>query len=292
MGPEVRFDNVNVTMGGRVILSDICAEAPAGSATVLVGPNGAGKTTLLHCLLGEMPYTGRILFCENGREIMPRIGYVPQALLVEPFLPLLVYEFLSIGQRRPLWLGVNAEKKARARALLELVDGGALFERRVGALSGGELRRVLLAHALGKNPDLLVLDEAEAGVDWKGERMFWQLLTRVRETMGFTLIMVSHNLPLCAHYATNVICIRQSALAQGAPAKTLDARTLLALFGAPIHLYPAQCGESWPACADCGAFTGQGQHQETGQNGGEQVCADCGAFQGQGAHQERREKNA
>ncbi len=290
MGPEVCFDNVNASIGGREILSDIRAVAPAGGATVLIGPNGAGKTTLLHCLLGKMSYTGHILFLENGREIRPSIGYVPQSLMVEPFLPLRVYEFLSICQRRPLWLGVSAEKKSRARSLLDLVDGAALFERRVGALSGGELRRVLLAHALGKEPDLLVLDEAEAGVDWKGERMFWQLLTKARENMGFTLIMVSHNLPLCAHYATNVICIRQSVLAQGAPAKTLDARTLLALFGAPIHLYPAQCDEAWPACRDCGAFTGAGQHQESGQKA--PVCGDCGAFAGQGNHQERKAENA
>ncbi len=91
MGPEVCFDNVNASIGGREILSDIRAVAPAGGATVLIGPNGAGKTTLLHCLLGEMSYTGHILFLENGREIRPSIGYVPQSLMVEPFLPLRVF---------------------------------------------------------------------------------------------------------------------------------------------------------------------------------------------------------
>lgn len=262
MGPNVSFENVNVAIGGRALLSNIRAEAPAGGATVLIGPNGAGKTTLLHCLLGEMPYTGKILFTVDGRAVKPKIGYVPQNLQVEAHLPLRVYEFLSIGQKRPLWLGVSAQNRLRAKVLLGFVDGEGLLERRVGALSGGELRRVLLALALGRNPDLLVLDEAEAGVDWKGERMFWQVLTSARQKMGFTLIMVSHNLPLCAHYATNVICIRQTVLAQGEPAKTLDAHTLLTLFGAPIHLYPAQCGEQWTSCRDCGAFTGQGLHQE------------------------------
>lgn len=270
MGPQASFENVNVVIGGSTILADIRATAPAGSATVLIGPNGAGKTTLLHCLLGEIPYSGQILFTINGQPMRPKIGYVPQTLMVDANLPLRVYEFLSIGQSRPLWLGVSAERRARASALLALVDGEKLLERRVGALSGGELRRVLLALALGRNPDLLVLDEAEAGVDWKGERMFWQVLTRAREKMGFTLIMVSHNLPLCAHYATNVICIRQTVLAQGAPAQTLDAHTLLKLFGAPIHLYPAQCDEKWQACGACGAFTGEGLHQDDG--GTDRAC--------------------
>lgn len=264
-GPQVNFDNVSVTLGGREILHDVNAVAPAAGATVLVGPNGAGKTTLLHCLLGETPYTGSITFTKNGKPARPTIGYVPQALLIDAQLPLRVCEFLNIERKWPLWFGLSPKFVARARALLDLVEGAALLNRKLGALSGGELRRVLLALALGKNPDLLVLDEAEAGVDWKGERLFWQLLTRAREKIGFTLIMVSHNLPLCAHYATHVICIRQTALAQGAPATTLDARTLLRLFGAPIHLYPAQCGEKWPVCADCGALAGEGSHQTRGE---------------------------
>lgn len=260
-GPLVNFDNISVTLGGREILHDVNAIAPASGATVLVGPNGAGKTTLLHCLLGETPYSGKITFTLNGKPATPAIAYVPQTLLIDSQLPLRVCEFLNIDRKWPLWFGLSPKYKARARALLGLVDGAALLDRKLGALSGGELRRVLLALALGKNPDLLVLDEAEAGVDWKGERLFWQLLTRAREKIGFTLIMVSHNLPLCAHYATHVICIRQTALAQGAPAQTLDAKTLLRLFGAPIHLYPAQCGEKWPVCADCGALAGEGSHQ-------------------------------
>lgn len=261
-GPQVNFDDVGVTLGGRQILSNVNAMAPAESATVLIGPNGAGKTTLLHCLLKDIPFCGQITFTNKGKLVSPRIAFVPQTLLVDSQLPLRVYEFLNLGRKWPIWMGVSHSEREKARMLLDLVDSASLAERKLGDLSGGELRRVLLAVALGKNPDLLVLDEAEAGVDWKGERLFWQLLTRARQKSGFTLIMVSHNLPLCAHYANHVICIRQTVLAQGAPVQTLDARTLLKLFGAPIHLYPAQCGENWPVCADCGALNGEGRHQE------------------------------
>lgn len=252
--PAVRFEHVGVTAGGRSILENVDAVAPAGSATVLMGPNGAGKTTLLHCLLGERAYSGRIVL-EGGQ----RVAHVPQQLVVERGLPLTVQEFLALGaQRRPLWLGVSTAARLRGRALLETVDAAGLAGQRMGDLSGGELRRVLLAAALGHDPDLLVLDEAEAGVDVHGERLFWEVLDAARRERGFTLIMVSHNLPLAAHYATHVICLDRRMLAQGPPRETLTAPLLLSLFGVPIHLYPDQCDLEGPACPQCGALSAPG----------------------------------
>lgn len=255
--PAVRFENVCVEAAGRKILEDVNAVAPAGSATVLIGPNGAGKTTLLHCLLGEMAYSGRIAI-SGGR----RMAHVPQQMLVEKNLPLTVEEFLALGlQRRPIWLGISPGSRQRGRDLLEKVDAAGLARQRLGELSGGELRRVLLASALGQDPDLLVLDEAEAGVDVHGERLFWEVLDSARSARGFTLIMVSHNLPLSAHYATHVICLNGKLLAQGPPRQTLTAKLLLSLFGVPIHLYPDQCDLAGPSCSQCGAISAPG-HRE------------------------------
>lgn len=254
---EVKFENLDVARNGRVILENINASAPIGGATVLVGPNGAGKTTLLRCLLGEIHYTGSIDFtdCSGHSVTRPVIGYVPQQLQADAEMPLRVYEFLSIASEfRPLWLGCSSKDRKRARELLGLVNCEKLEKYRLGDLSGGELRRVLLASALGRRPDLLVLDEAEAGVDYRGERLFWELLDKSREELGFTLIMVSHNLPLAAHYATNVICIKTTVYAQGVPAQTLTGPNLLNLFGVPIHLYPQQCQEPGPVCTGCGAL--------------------------------------
>lgn len=253
----VKFENLSVIADGQHILEHVNAEAPCGSATVLVGPNGAGKTTLLRCLLGEMQYSGKIAFFDTEGNVAakPRIGYVPQQLHADPQLPLRVYEFLSLGcQERPLWLGCSRKCRKRAAALLAMVGGSHLEERRLGNLSGGEMRRVLLASALGRNPQLLVLDEAEAGVDYRGERLFWELLDNSRKQLGFTLLMVSHNLPLAAHYATYVICVKKKALAQGVPCETLTGPVLLDLFGVPIHLYPGQCEDPGKSCPQCGAL--------------------------------------
>lgn len=253
----VAFRNLSVHANGQTILENITATAPCGGATVIIGPNGAGKTTLLRCLLGEAAYEGSITFINgNGRPAKaPVLGYVPQQLRTDSRLPLRVYEFMTLGwTSRPLWLGCSRKAMERATGLLELVGAENLESRRLGDLSGGEMRRVLLASALGRKPDLLVLDEAEAGVDYRGERLFWQLLDKTRKELGFTLLMVSHNLPLAAHYATHAICIKKTLLAEGEPRTTLTAANLLALFGVPIHLYPGQCDDAGPACPDCGAF--------------------------------------
>ena len=252
--PSVCFENVCLSRGGNHILEGICATAPAGGSTVIVGPNGAGKTTLLLCLIGEIPFTGRIEIAGAGQQ--PRVAYVPQHLSMDRSLPLRVSAFMALScQRKPLWLGVRPFARAEGRRLLQMVKAEHLEQSRMGDLSGGELRRVLLAAALGRNPELLVLDEPAAGVDVRGERLFWELLDQARRERGFTQIMVSHNLPLVAHYATHVICLNKTVCAMGAPRATLVSSTLMELFGVPIHLYPDQCDPEDPGCPQCGVVS-------------------------------------
>lgn len=249
--PSICFEHVRISRGGSYVLEDVSATAPAGGSTVLVGPNGAGKTTLLLGMIGELPFQGRILFSDAQR--LPRTAYVPQQLALDRGLPLRVDEFLALNrQRRPLWLGLSSWS---GPDVLALVRAEHLAHRRMGDLSGGELRRVLLAGALARDPELLVLDEPEAGVDVRGERMFWELLDAARRERGFTQVMVSHNLPLVAHYATHVICINRTVCASGAPRDTLTSSTLMELFGVPIHLYPDQCDPEDPGCPQCGAVS-------------------------------------
>lgn len=248
----VTFDQVSVRRGGLSILETVSAVVPRGSCTVIVGPNGAGKTTLLLALLGEVPYRGSIRMEAAGPD-GPRIGYVPQRIALDRGMPLTVTEFLALGQQlRPLWLGVRREVRRKARELLDLVRAGHLADRRLGALSGGETQRVLLALALQRDPELLVLDEPSAGVDFEGEHLFCDLLEELRARRGFTQLMVSHDLGMVAHHATRVICLKQRVVAEGRPAEVFTPEVLNALFGLHMSLiHGAHCP---PACrpGNCG----------------------------------------
>jgi len=234
-GASVEFQDVTVKLGGVLILDSVTASVPPGGCTAVVGPNGAGKTTLLLALLGEIPFGGRVkVVCAHGGP-SARIGYVPQRLAFDRGLPLTVEEFLGMGlQRTPLWLGLKPFSRRRGMELLEMVGAAQLGRRPMGALSGGELQRVLLALALLREPELLVLDEPAAGVDFEGEHLFCELLDGLRRKKGFTQLMVSHDLATVTHHATHVICLNRRVAAQGAPREALTAETLTAIYG--IHM--------------------------------------------------------
>ena len=130
--------------------------------------------------------------------------------------------------------------KDKAYSLLEAVGADSLSERRLGALSGGEMQRVLLALALQQKPELLVLDEPAAGVDLSGEKVFCELLEELRNSQGFSQLMVSHDLGTVTHHATHVICLNKTVIAQGAPEKVLTSENLTAMFGMHMGLVDAK----------------------------------------------------
>lgn len=237
----VVFEDVTVNLGGVCILDRVSAVVPRGGCTAIVGPNGAGKTTMLLALLGEVHYRGRISSpgCPGGR--LPRIGYVPQRLAFDRTMPITVTEFMGMGiQQKPFWFGVGSAARQRSRRVLAAVNAVHLAQRRLGALSGGELQRVLLALALQQEPKLLLLDEPAAGVDFQGEHVFCELLDQLRQAWGFTQLMVSHDLATVTHHATHVICLNHKVAAQGPPRLTLTQETLTAIFGMHMGLVDAR----------------------------------------------------
>ena len=234
------FQDVTVKLGGVLILDNVSVSVPRGGCAAIVGPNGAGKTTMLMALLGQIPYSGNILVADMPGGRSPRIGYVPQRLQFDRGLPMTVMDFLVMGnQRIPLWMGVRAPLRDKARALLADVRAEALEQRLIGALSGGEFQRVLLALALQQDPELLVLDEPAAGVDVQGEYLLCELLERLRRERGFTQLMVSHDLATVTHHATHVILLNRRVAAEGFPREVLTPENMSAVFGLHMGLADA-----------------------------------------------------
>jgi zinc transport system ATP-binding protein len=217
--PLVAIERVSVVRHGQTLLEDLSFHVARHSLHVVVGPNGAGKSTLLSTILGQLAFTGRILLNWSARGA---IGYVPQSFAVDPTLPVTVEDFLALTrQRRPICLGVAPRTKAAVQRLLERVDLPGIANRPLAVLSGGELRRVLLAHALDPEPELLILDEPTAGLDDASARWLEDTLASLRIGGRTTVLMVSHDLDQVRRLADQVTVIDRRLLGDGAPAALL-----------------------------------------------------------------------
>ena len=187
--PLLEISGVTLRPAREALLSNCSFSVERGTLHALVGPNGAGKTTLLSAILGLVPFEGRIVahWAERGR-----IAYVPQQFQVDRTLPITVTDFLALTrQRRPVCLGVSPAARTRVSTLLDRIGLGGYEKRPMSVLSGGELRRVLLANALDPLPELLMLDEPGTGLDETAARWLDDTLMSLKGDM--TVLMVSHD---------------------------------------------------------------------------------------------------
>lgn len=234
----IKIENLSVELNNVKILENISAFVPRGLCTAFVGPNGAGKSTLVKALLGYVPYQGKISFGQPDNtfsERSPRWGYVPQKIQFDRDMPLTVMEFLAASlTKRPLFCGIAAKQKTQIYNMLESVECPHLVKRQLGKLSGGEMQRILLAQALLQSPEIVLLDEPAAGIDFQGDRLCCGLLEKFRKERNFTQIMISHDLATVAAHAAHVICINHRLIAAGHPAEVLTSENLQAAFGKHI----------------------------------------------------------
>ena len=199
--PALIAREVRVDAGGRTVLRRASMTVARGSIHAVVGPNGAGKSTLLRALLGELPHRGEIRWMPRGSGV---VGYVPQFLKTDPSLPLSVLDFLRLNlDRRPLLLPPRRRLRDIIDARLEEVGAGHLARRPLAVLSGGELRRVLIAQALVPTPELLLMDEPTANLDDASQRWLAALLEGLVAD-GITVIMVVHDAELVTRLADAV----------------------------------------------------------------------------------------
>jgi len=207
-----------LSRGGRTLLQDVDIDVSPGEIVTLIGPNGAGKTTLVRVLLGILPPNRG----EVRRKAELSVGYVPQRLEVDRSIPLTVGRFVGLGRRSP---------SAEIEAVLAEVGAQALLERQLNELSGGELQRVVLARALVRSPELLVLDEPVRGVDYAGEAELYTLIGRLRSERGLGVLLVSHDLHIVMAQSDRVICLNHHVCCSGVPRSVAQHPEYARLFG-------------------------------------------------------------
>jgi zinc transport system ATP-binding protein len=214
----IELNNVGVQRDKRWLIHDINLTVNAGEIITIIGPNGAGKTTLLKVLLGLwQPTQGSV-----WRLPQLQIGYTPQNLQVEATLPLTVERFLQLS-------GVT--QRNELLNILKLVGLSVDLNHSFHALSGGESQRVLLARALLRKPQLLVLDEPAQGVDINGQVELYELLSKISQERGCSIVQVSHDLHLVMASSNYVICLNQHICCSGHPDTISQNPEFINLFG-------------------------------------------------------------
>lgn len=216
--PLIQAQAVGVVRNGRHLLKNADLILEEGKIVTLIGPNGAGKTTLVRSVLGLIPINeGKI---ERRPDL--RIGYMPQKLHIEASLPLSVERFLTLG----------GKPRTDLLETMQLTGIEKLAKMPMQLLSGGETQRVLLARALLRDPQLLVLDEPVQGVDISGQSALYALINDIRKIRNCGVLLVSHDLHLVMATTDTVICLNQHVCCHGHPEQVTNDPAYLALFGA------------------------------------------------------------
>lgn len=232
-----QIDHVSVHLEGLPVLENISLHLHCGEMTAIIGPNGAGKTTLFRAILQQVPYQGSIQFTDSTGSRMgnPRIGYVPQHLRVEPMAPVTVLDFMGAAlSHGPSFFKPSPQKKELVLDALRRTDATQLLNRRIGALSGGEVQRVLLALALCPMPDLLLLDEPVSGIDAEGLHTFYSMIDLLRRDYDISILLISHDFAFIHRYADSVVLLHHQVLDHSTPDAVLEGAAFATLF--PGHV--------------------------------------------------------
>ena len=220
----LRATDLGLQIGEDKVFEHVDLHIHCGEIVALIGPNGAGKSSLLKAILGQFPHTGNLeFFLASGDKAQPTFGYVPQNPAFDRSDPISVLDlFVSCISRWPVFLPIPKALREKVTECLARVHAEKLIDRRLGALSGGELQRVLLALALTPQPDLLILDEPVSGVDSNGLEAFYQTVDELKHRNHMAILLVSHDLDVVERYADRVVLMQGGVIKQGSPEVVFD----------------------------------------------------------------------
>jgi zinc transport system ATP-binding protein len=227
--------------GSQVVLEHVTLTLENGDFLALIGPNGSGKTTLIKMVLGLLkPLSGRIyLFGTESGSFWERwrLGYVPQKPVFDTNFPATVAEVVSAGCYGRLGLGQRMGRREWQDVdnSLDLVGLLSLRRRPLTELSGGQQQRVFIARALAGQPEILILDEPQVGLDDRALNDFYELLKYLNEERGITLLMVSHDVGVVGRWVKQVACLNKTLISHGAPEEMLTSKNLTRVYGTDVR---------------------------------------------------------
>ena len=213
----VKLNNAGFKQNDKWLVEGVSLTVEKGKIVTLIGPNGSGKSTTAKIALGIYKnIEGSVEKYTN------KVGYVPQKISIDWTLPLRVYDFMLLTE--------NIKEEAIDEALT-LTGVIHLKNKNLGNLSGGEFQRVLIARAISKKPELLVLDEPVQGVDYTGEIALYELIKRISDTLNCGILLISHDLHTVMTATDHVVCLNGHVCCSGSPMDVAKNNEYKTLFG-------------------------------------------------------------
>ena len=240
----IEVKNLNYIINGISILKDISFHINAGDYTAVVGPNGGGKTTLINTILGlKKGWTGEIkLFNQKLEDFKEwqKIGYVPQRVIeFDQKFPITVFETVKLGRMYNFkkFLRNHTKDIKTINDIIEALGISDLKNKLIGELSGGQKQRVMIARALASEPELLLLDEPNTGIDNETQQEFYNILKRLNKEQKITIIFITHDIGVIEDSINSIISINKEILKSDQPRTIFNCQVMREVYGIESHLH-------------------------------------------------------